>query len=98
MHEQPSAGVHEKATVGRGVVSVASSNVANLHLTRGQQVDARDRLVADSHVSSNSVNCESAEVAEILEESVVGGAHSQFHLGKLGHHTEVTHLLLTEQH
>ena len=98
MNEEPAAGVHEKAAIAGGLVAIASSDLSDLHLTGRKQVDARDGLVANSHVTSNRGDSEVLEVAEVLEEGVVGRAHSQLHLGELGHHTEVAHLLLSQRH
>ena len=98
VHEEPAAGVHEEAAVGSGVVSLASRNVANLHLARGKQVDARDRLVANRHVTLDRVHCQSAEVVEVLEECLVRRAHGQLHLCQFWHHTEEAHLLRTQHH
>ena len=97
MNEQPAAGVHEETALRLSIVSWASNDIADLHLTRGEKVHARDRLVADRHVSTNGVNCQSAEIGEAIEQSAVGCAHGKLHLRKLRKHAKEPHLLLTKQ-
>ena len=94
MDEQPAASVHEKTAVGIGVVSLTSIHVADLHLTRGKEVDARRALVTNGHVTTDGSDGEHAEVGEVGEEGTVRSSNSEFHLGELGQDTEEAHLVL----
>ena len=75
------------------MISFTRSDVTDLHLTRREQVDARDGLVADGDVSSNRVDGQAAEASEAVKEGLVWGAHSKLHLGELGHDSKVAHLV-----
>ena len=98
MDETPAASVHE-ITGGRvRVVTNTAFEVADLHLTRGKEVDARRAPVANGLVTSNGSDGEHAEVGEVLEKRAVGSSDSKFHLGKLGQHAEETHLVLCHEH
>ena len=95
--EKPATSVHKKTTVGAGHVSgTTRDHTLNLHLTRGQEVDAGDRLVADGHVTANSADLEALEGRAVLEEGAVRSTHGELHLGELGHDAEETHLLSSE--
>ena len=98
MHEEPAASVHEKTALRGSVVSFTWGDATYLELTRGQEIDTGNGLVADCDVSSESVDGQSGEATELVELSSVGCAHSQLHLGNLGHDAEETHVLLTHQH
>ena len=93
MHEEPAACVHEKAAIGVSVISLTRSDVTDLHFTRRKEVDAGDRLVANGDVSTDRIDSKAAEASEVVEEGLVWGAHSQLHLGELGHNTKVAHLV-----
>ena len=97
MNEKPATSVHEKTAIGVGHVACAArSHTLDFHLTRGQQVDAGDRLVANGHIAADCADLEALEGRAVLEKGAVGSTHGELHLCELGHDAEETHLLRNE--
>ena len=98
MNEKPAASVHEETAIGVGhVAGAASSHTLDFHFTRGQQVDAGDRLVANGHIAADCADLEALEGRAVLEKGAVGSTHGELHLCELGHDAKETHLLRSER-
>ena len=94
VHEAPAAGVNELARVRLGDLALAGSQASQLDLAWRQQVNSRDRLVADGNLTLGSAHVNSAESREILEEGAIGRSHGQLHLGQLGQDAKVPDVVL----
>ena len=89
MDKEPATSVHEGTGVSAGEVTLTTGNHhVEVHLTWGEEVNARDRLVADSHLSLDRADVESLEASEVLEEGAVRRANGKFDTGELGNNGE----------
>lgn len=79
-------------------MSLTSLDVLDVDFTGGEKIDAGDGSVADGNETLGGGNIQAGEVVEVLEEGTVRGSHRQLNLGKLGQHTEESHLSLNHGH
>ena len=58
-------------------------NVLYINLTRGEKVHTRNGAVANGYQSLVGLHVDTGKTVEVLEESAVGGAHSQLYFRQL---------------
>ena len=77
---------------------LTSLDVLDVDLTGGKKIDAGDGSVTDGNETLRGGNVHAGKVVEVLEEGTVWGSHCELNLGKLGQHTEESHLSLSHGH
>ena len=94
MHKQPTPCVNKLSTVTICSVSITGLDTFYCELTGWEQVDSGDGSVSDGDQTFLSLDVDSCEVLEVIEECSVGGSHCEFDLGKLWQNSKESHLNL----
>ena len=92
MDEAPAASVNEFTAVALGEFAFTLGHMSNGDLARRKQVDARNSLVADSHLALERANIDANEVLVVSEERLVGRSHGELELRVLGEHAEASNV------
>ncbi len=86
MDKEPASSVHEGSRVSAGKITVSTClHTVDFHLTRRKKINAGHRLVANSHLTFESVDVESLESTEVFEKCAIGRSHGKLDARKLWH-------------